>query len=430
MFFLRKGKKKIKIVLFLLVVMIILFVSSSISVGAEKIKITVSIGSHGRFLLKDTIKAFESEYPNIKVEPLAISSVPNEAFQVYSTAFAAKDGSINILGLDPSWPAYMARAGWIEPLDNLLSQEDMEEVKRDFNKEALEINTIKGKLYAIPLYADALLFYYRKDLLNKCGFEPPQTWGDLEKQVTSILSAEDDPNLSGYIYQAARIEGIVCNYVNFLSGTGGKILDENGKVLLESPESLEALRFMTYMMKKGITPSTIVTHNPHDDAIQFQNGQAIFMNNWPFAMGMFQKEGSPMKNKVGISRMPGKYGPAASCIGGVSLAINHYSKNKDAALKFVRFITNYEWNKQRAIRSSLLPARTMVYEDPEVLSANPSFNEIKKGAKYLTSRPKTEKYLEISYVLQLHLNQALLSIETPEEALHRAAEKIREILSE
>jgi len=396
----------------------------------ETQNVVIMVGSHGQYLIQETLEAFMAENPSITVEAVAISSVPQESWQTYTTMFAAQDGSAHIVGMYPTDVVHMAEAGWLTNLSELYESSFEQELKK-FNQPAVEINTVGGTLYGVPLYADALLLYYRKDLLEKYGFQPPETWDELSDQVQAIKAGENNPNMAGYIFQAPKIEGVVCNFVNFQSGVGGEIMKE-GKIVLDSPKNREALRFMVGLVEKGIAPESVTTHNPNDDSIQFGNGNAIFMNNWPFALNKYLDSESKVYGKVGITRMVGNDQPGASCLGGVSIGINNFSEDKDAAWEFVKYITNYEWNKQRAIRSSLLPARDAVYQDSELLEKNPAFKLLAEGAQYLKSRPthQTKYYIKLADRMQYHFNKAMLGMQTPEEALANAQAEMEKILAE
>ncbi len=397
---------------------------------AEAAEITIMVGSHGRYLVDETAEAFQAIQPNIKVKIVPISSVPQEFWQTYVTMFTAQDGSAHIVGWYPTQVYHMTRAGWLTDLSTLYDASFKEELKK-YDQTAIEINTIEGKHVGMPLYPDALMLYYRKDLLDKYGLQPPVTWADLYSGAQTILKGENDQTLAGYIYQARKIEGITANFRGFQSGNGGEILDENNQVVFNSPENLEIARLMVDLLDSGVSPKSIATHNPNDDRIQFGNGDAIFMNNWPFAMATYLKSDSAVYDKVAITRMVGKNGKGRSCLGGVGLGINSFSKDKDAAWEFLKYLTNDEWNKKRALRASLLPGRTAVYDDPEVKN-HPAFKEFAKGAPYLIPLPthKTPHYLKISDAIQLHLNRMVSGLETPEQAITQAHDDIVKVLKE
>src|SRR5438046_9833939 len=68
--------------------------------------------------------------------------------------------------------------GYLEDLtdrvknDSALQWNDIAPFFRDFSA------TFKGKIYTIPLDGDFQMVYYRTDLLQKDGLQPPQTWDD------------------------------------------------------------------------------------------------------------------------------------------------------------------------------------------------------------------------------------------------------------
>ena len=49
-----------------------------------------------------------------------------------------------------------------------------------------EANSVDGKIVALPAFADAMFLYYRKDLLEKHGIQPPKTWDELDAASKKI----------------------------------------------------------------------------------------------------------------------------------------------------------------------------------------------------------------------------------------------------
>ncbi len=90
----------------------------------------------------------------------------------------------------------------------------------------------------------------------------------------------------------------------------------------------------------------------------FGSGRALFMRNWPYAWNIFQREGSAVRGKIGVSRLPSFPGKSsASTLGGWQLGINRYSKNPRAAEKFVKFLTSPESQKTLALTIGYKPTR-------------------------------------------------------------------------
>ena len=83
-----------------------------------------------------------------------------------------------------------------------------------------EANTVAGKVISLPYFADAQFLYYRKDLLEKHGVQPPKTWAEVKAAAQKIMQAEGNPNLRGFETAGAPIEGTVCTFAVPLWGAG------------------------------------------------------------------------------------------------------------------------------------------------------------------------------------------------------------------
>ena len=94
-----------------------------------------------------------------------------------------------------------------------------------------------------------------------------------------------------------------------------------------------------------------------------------------------------------------------------------YSKNKQEAVKFARYLSSPEVSKMQAIMASHLPVFPSVYKDPEVLKANPWFADalpVVEGAK---SRPVSHQYPQVSDAIRSNMNAYLAGTKTTDAAL-------------
>jgi trehalose/maltose transport system substrate-binding protein len=76
--------------------------------------------------------------------------------------------------------------------------------------------------------------------------------------------------------------------------------------------------------------------------------------------------------KFSVTVLP--HGPGSDSVGtvgGWQLAVNKYSKNVDASIEFVRYMTSAPVEKFDAITNTNVPTIPSVAEDPEVVKANP-----------------------------------------------------------
>lgn len=369
------------------------------------------------------VAMFEAQNPDIDVDVHFAVGTSGEFLNRLVTQFAARDTSIDVIAVDVIWPPAFVGAGWLEPMDGWISPDEA----RAFSPGAIQAATIGGKLYALPWYYDAGLLYYRKDLLDKYGFEPPRTWDELKEQAKTIVAGEGDPGLAGFLFQGAKIEALTNSYLEMLWGMGGDVLDEDGNVILDTPEGkgLEALRLFLSMVEDGVTPRSVVEQSTDDTRLNFQAGRAVFLRNWVYGWGLFQGDDSAVKGKVGIATLPSTEGyPPAATLGGWFIGVSSYSRNKEAAMKFAQYLAGFEAQKFRAVTQSYLPARLSVYDDPEVLAVNPQFADLLPVVEAARARPRVPEYTQISAIMQTYLNAALAGQMRAEDAVRDMAAEI------
>lgn len=400
-------------------------------VASAQVTITYSRGQDVTGTIDALIQVFEAENPDIKVEYIPLPRVPNQQYDRYVTLFSAQDSSIDVIDIDIIWVPQFAAAGWIEPIGDKLSHDFIQTLLPG----PLAANTYQGEIYGIPRITDAGIFVYHKDLLDKYGFAPPETWEEVIAQSQAILAGENSPTLAGLLFQAAQIEGITLNYLEFLHGTGATFLDDAGNYVLESQykaEGLQALQAMYDLIyKENVASRSVVTANPEDNRIVFQEGNAIFMRNWPYVWSLLQSEDSPVKGQVGITRIPyfaGNEGVNTSNLGGWQSAINTNSKNKEAALRFAQFLSSYDSQVRYAIEAGALPVVTDVYKNPAVLEKNPHLADLQSALLNAFPRPVTEFYPRLSSQMQVRLNGALTNVTSVERAYEQMLNDINSIM--
>lgn len=390
--------------------------------------VTTIVFKHGKIagdpaLLRRLIETFEARNPDIRVKDETLPASTDEQHQFYVINLEGKSRDFDVLSMDVIWVPEFAKTGWLRDLSHLLPEGERDE----FFPGPMQAVTYRGALYAVPWYIDAGLLYYRKDLLDKYGLKPPQTWQELVK--TARYVTEKEPGLYGFIWQGKQYEGLVCNVLEYFWSNGGDVL-KNGKVVINSPENVEALRFMTDLIGRyGVTPRLVVTAIEEPTRHIFGSGRALFMRNWPYAWNIFQREDSPVRGKVGVSRLPSFPGkPSASTLGGWQLGVNRYSRNPEAAERFVRFLTSAEAQKTLALTIGYKPTRRPLYRDPDLIAQQPFIASLHDVFMTARPRPVTPYYMLMTQVMQSEFSAALSGTKSPEDALKSAQEQIEQML--
>jgi len=320
----------------------------------------------------------------------------------------------DLLLMDVTWTAKYAAAGWLAPLDPLLGDNPLEGVVSG----AQLGNRIDGTLWRIPLLASVGLLYWRTDLME----QPPRT----PDQLVSI-SRELQNNGAvpwGYLWQGRQYEGLSCVFLEVLQGFGGCWwqADVEPSIGLDQPAALRAASWLRTLIEDGISPRAVGNFAELEVLQGFENGQAAFMRNWPYAWSELQKPGSAVAGKVGVTTMVAKPGqrPAVTQ-GSWGLSVVSQSAHPREAAEVLRYFTSATSQKRLAIDWGYTPTLARVFDDAEVLAANPLIPELRRALDDAVLRPITPLYAQFSDILQRQLSSLLTGSAPVDRAMTRAS---------
>ncbi len=378
---------------------------------------------------EEIFRIFESEHPDLKVARETGPHSSTAFHDLLTQKLKNKSKDVDVFLMDVIWPPEFAAAGWAEPLDDLFPPAEQEK----FLSGTILANTYKGKIYGIPLFVDSGILYYRKDLLDKYGFNPPDTWPEMIEQAKVIVSKETGRGIFGFSGQFKQYEGLVCDMMEYILSNGGEILNsDTGKSGLADKPALDAVRFVRDNIIGKAAPTGVLSYQEPESLDVFLQGKAVFHRNWPYAWEISNNpDHSKVAGKVGIARLPHFKGSRSySTLGGWQVGISSYSENKKAAWTLAEFLTTEKVQKLIAIKSGKAPTRKTLYKDAEILKANPHFHDMKDV--FLTSypRPRTPLYPAVSNVLQRYFSKVISSSEVDlEQEAIAASKEIEKIIA-
>jgi multiple sugar transport system substrate-binding protein len=389
--------------------------------GPSKTVITFAAGNDPSGATAALIEEYNAAHPDVEVRFQAMPANTDQQHDSYVTYLSAGETGIDLYSLDVIWTSEFARAGWIKPLPEGFVD------PTEFLGGPLGSATYEGRLYAVPWFTDAGVLYYRMDLLDAAGVAVPQTWDEFRAACRAAAPGKTD----GFVWQGARYEGLVCNFLEFLWGAGGSIEPDR---LAADPAAVRrevetAIRLMKGFIDEGASPASVLTYKEEDSRRVFTEGQSVFLRNWPYAWSMAEGAESKVKGKVGIAPLPHAPGCVSySTIGGWNVALSSHSRNPEKALDFLRFITSEHALALRAIKGAYLPTRTATYRDPEVLAANPHFASFFEVFTNTRNRPQSPEYPRASDAIQENVHKALSGEVDPRAAANAIVEELAAIL--
>jgi multiple sugar transport system substrate-binding protein len=376
------------------------------------------------------LREFEQRHPGVTVQNELLPSSTDQQHQFYAINLEGRQPAFDLFAVDVIWAQEFARAGWIQNLDAFVP------VNRDeFFAAAIAAATYRGSLYAVPWYLDAGVLFYRRDLLARYGFAPPQTWSELVKSTARILEGEQDPSLKGFLWTGKQYEGLVCVALEFIWSHGGTLFETEADLSTKEAQvrlaaAGRALGFMRELIVSGVSPPTVATTDEETARHLFADGRAVYMRNWPYAWTLLQQTDSPVRARVGLAPLPSAPGErSASALGGWLLAIPTGARHAQDAAELLKFLVSPAVQRRMAIELGYKPAYRKLYRDPVLLEVQPWLTEL--YPVYESARPRlvSPYYLMLSQIVQPELSAAVVGRKRPDDALKSVRHQIKDILS-
>ncbi|WP_313949241.1 ABC transporter substrate-binding protein [Leptolyngbya sp. FACHB-261] len=372
----------------------------------------------------DIIQDFEAANLGIRLNlvegPNATDSVEN----LYTSTFLLGKSPYDLVYMDVVWTPKFAAAGWLQDLSNQVSPQDL----ADFFPADVEAGRYEGGLYRLPFRTDAAMLFYRTDLLEQVGAQPPNTFADLIATSKKIQATGAAP--WGYLWQGRQYEGAAAMFVEVLEGFGGFWVNpDNNEIGLDRPEAIKAVDFLRETITERISPPGVVTYIEDDVWRFFRSGAAGFMRNWPYAVPLANAGDSPIRGKFAIKPMvaaPG--GRSGACKGGWGFGISKSSAHPKEAWKAIQYITSAQTQKNFTLKTGYLPSRRPLFTDPQIVEKYSYFPDLLQVADKAVLRPPIAQYAQASDILQRYLSAAFSGRLSSQEAMQRAARETRALV--
>lgn len=359
-------------------------------------------------LYKGTIDAFMKANPGITAKYTVLGATTDESRTQAVQRLQAKSSECDLYLTDVTWTPEFASQGWLQDMTKVTDA-----VKDTLIPSTVATTQYKGKSWATPFYTNAGLIYYAKDKVAK-----PETWQQL------YTEAAKSPG-NGVVYQAKQYEGLTVNFLELLYSAGGDVIDNQGNVKVDSPETRRVLDFMAQGIKNGSADRAVLTYDENATRLAYESGKFGYERNWPNVYG--QLNATPLKDTFGVAPLPSFDGKStgSGVLGGWNLALSAFASNPGAAVAFVNFESSPDWQKHVAMDYSQAPAGEAAYSAPEVLAKMPFAKELLVSVKGAKPRPVSPVYSQISAAINKNVYAVLSGASNTEDAVKNMADQIK-----
>lgn len=389
--------------------------------------ITFATGKDTSGNMQKLVDDWNADHPDEKVTITELpESADDQRNRMIQNAQTESD-EFAVLNLDVIWTAEFAANRWITELPQGEFELDQ------FLAPAVETGKYRDKMYAMPVYSDGGLLFYRKDLLDAAGVtEAPKTWAELTAACDKVKAAPANKNIGCYAGQFDKYEGLTVNFSEAVQSAGGSIVDDSGKPTVTSQEAKDGLNFLVEAKKNGQIPEAAITYKEEEGRRAFQEGQLVFHRQWPYqyALANATDGSSKVANKFGVAPLPGKDGPGVSTLGGHNFAISSFAKNKATALDFIKYFASEDAQRSNLLATSQAPTRTALYEEQELITQFPYLPTLLASIENAVPRPRVVKYGDVTAAMQEAAYGAITGEKSTDEALETLQSELEKLTAE
>ncbi|MBU2667316.1 sugar ABC transporter substrate-binding protein [Actinoplanes bogorensis] len=361
--------------------------------------------------MQEVIDAFEKAHPTIKVD---YQSVPFDSLNsTLDARIANKGGDPDVYWADQPRISALAARGEAEDLTKAFAG-----FKSSFDPTAYDSGMFQDKLWALPIANSSQLLYYNKALLKKAGLAEPSadpnqrmTWEQLTKDAAKAKSSGAQYGfLFGQFDRYYQLEPLPVQ----LGGSPGATGDKNLTPDFTSEQWVKAFTWYGDLFKQGVAPKGMKSEET-DPA--FVAGRAAYMVEGPWLIPQL----GASKVDWGVAPQPVfEGGKPATPTGSWSLAMNPFSKQKEAAAVFMKWMAVDEGGGYIKYRSdpelAASPEGKKIYFQKSVFSS-PAGKDAAKIIDFETSNTAVNRVPTIGYIeFETILNQAFADIRNGADA--------------
>jgi multiple sugar transport system substrate-binding protein len=275
--------------------------------------------------------------------------------------------------------------------------------------------TYEGKVYGRPWILGTRVLFANRDLLTRAGYDStwvPTNWGLLQQAAIKITKLGG--GIKGWGSNTAEKHRLYKKFMPFFWSNGAQIFtDDNRYCVISSMRALEALRAY-----KALNDSAGFVGDQRAIEDAFLDGKVGFIISGDWLLKRIDLE----KRKINLvsTLIPGPAFPGKSFLGGEFLSINKASKDREAALKFIDYITSPE-NQIRFCKAnhSANPSSLKAQEDP-YFTSNEHLQTFIKQIRSAVHPPVDPGWVYIENEIEKAVEDALFGSRLPATALRNA----------
>ena len=290
--------------------------AASGAVAQEYDGVTVNIMTRPGPVIAQRLVERGEEFTEMTGAEINVTEVPfAELFQKILTDWATGTNSIDVGVFASGWGTELVDGGLVEPLDEYIANDDKIDIDdiapyfREYNQK------IGGQTYLITVDGDFQMIYYRSDIMDDLGLEPPRTWPEYLAAAEAMhgmdMNGDGEPDYGSCIFKKRNAQGyfaamsIAAAHVQSKGTAEGIFFNQEGMTPKVNNEAW-ARAFEVYKATGEFGPPDELNHDIGDTRALVQSGRCGLVIDWgdigPLSI---DEAGAAIRDKIGAAIMPG-----------------------------------------------------------------------------------------------------------------------------
>jgi len=376
-----------------------------------------------RNTINEVIEAFEAENSGIRVENVAI---PFGQIRTQIITMVAGGNAPDVMQVSGSLPFELAGMSALADLTKYAGQEYI-----DDNWEGpIDASRYGGQLINVPWAVTPFGFWYNKSLMRRAGIaSPARSWGEFQNQLDAVKRELGGQGIDAFeLFTAKAGYGVVHNWS--LMWAFGAYPLENNRAGLSTPEMKNYFRWLRSMIADRYTTGGFKLREFREELAK---GRLVFGFDGPYVQGMIKSLNRDITDEnindiYGVTALPaGVSGEAQIALDFHGLAMAKRAKNKEAAWRFIRFLTSSSVAIEKYLlpMGSILPLRSSVARYSEVFETpiNKAFiDDVLPAVRSMPYSPKWGRSAQ-------HILNAIQRVCFTDEPIDRIADHLNRTVS-
>lgn len=367
-------------------------------------------------LVNVLIPKFEEENPGIKV-----NAVSHEWGDLHEKILisAQSDTLPDVARLDSAWIPEFEKMGILTALDEEMP--DYSDVTANLLDSAMSTANVGGHAYGLALNTNSKILFYNIQAFADAGIDVPKTMDEFVAAAKTLSGTNENGQQVWGSNEPALAGWNLCPYIWSMGGAITNEEETKASGYINSPETVEAIQMLADLYDAGAITGWNSGDIPMTDG--FGTGRYMMLLEGPWKIA--EMEGAYPDFAYATTEIPAGKGGSVSVLGGEDISMFN-SANKDAAWKFMKFMTD-SFAQEEMAKCGQIPVNKESLASDTVKEAD--FAPFIDAITTAKSRPTVACWSEMDSELSVAVTAVMNGEMTAQEAMDELAGTFDQMLA-